>query len=499
MSTKINVRSPFYIEFTEPVQALGTFTCTTASLQNFAVSSDGTVTVPTIARGTIIDQTATSFAQNTSGSAISRSVTYTIEIPQNFSNTADGTIDCTVTADQPSQSTQEDPVQNNNCPTFSGTMPSHTNVGSGTTVDLSTYFTAGSGAAISGYEVITYGAQGISHSISGSTLTLSSSVDCAETTFVIVAKNANDSCTAVSNSFVASSNCVDDQNNPINYDCTILNLQGGGVQQDGQHNKSTFDISGSVKELIYDGSVLPPPYNVGANTTGSDRNITITYRVYIPQGYANYSAGATIDCDKTYTQPAAQTLIDFDCAEAGLANLFISKKGNVAEPTIARGTIESWTPQSFDEVSTDTLRTVTFTITAPYGFNYSNEGQEIPCPKQIWQPETIDDCGNTVLYLTSQGFSSPTGFCGSVYSARVSAFSNASSFADIRSTLGQRICVSGNLFRGGLRYYGYAQTRVSSAAGDIGASYYVLQIDDFGIVRNVAIANCSGGGTSGDL
>ena len=55
MSTKINVRSPFYLEFTEPVQTLGTFTCATANLQNFAVQSDGAVIEPTIAYGLIID------------------------------------------------------------------------------------------------------------------------------------------------------------------------------------------------------------------------------------------------------------------------------------------------------------------------------------------------------------------------------------------------------------------------------------------------------------
>lgn len=503
MSTKINVRSPFYLEFTEPVQALGTFTCTTASLQNFAVSSDGAVTVPTIARGTIIDQTATSFAQNTSGSDISRSITYTIEIPQNFSNTADGTIDCTVTADQPSQSAQEDPVQNNNCPTFSGSIPSYSNISTGTTIDLSTYFTAGSGAAISEYEVRTYGATGISHSVNGNILTLSSSLNCASTTFIIIAKNANDGCHAISNSFVGSSNCVEDDGaggtQPIAYDCNELSLSGGSVSQDGTVSKSTYKISGGIKELRYNGSVLSSPYNVGANTSGSDRPITITYRVYIPQGYSNYSSGATFDCDKTYTQPSTPQLIDFDCEEAKLTNLFISKKGNVGQPTLARGTLVSWTPQSFPPVSTDTLRQVTFTITAPYGFNYSNAGNNIPCTKGIYQPQTIDDCGNTVLYLTGQGFSSPTGFCGNVYSARLEAFSNASNFFDIRNTLGQRICVSGNIFRGGNLYYAYAQTRVSSAAGDVGANYTVLQIDDFGIVRNIAIANCSGGGSFGEF
>ena len=37
MSTKINARSPFFIEATEPTVTLGIFDCTTANLLNFAV------------------------------------------------------------------------------------------------------------------------------------------------------------------------------------------------------------------------------------------------------------------------------------------------------------------------------------------------------------------------------------------------------------------------------------------------------------------------------
>ena len=88
MSTKINARSPFFIEATEPTATLGIFDCNTANLLNFAVSSAGDVTEPSILKGTIIDRTATSFNPNTSGSAIPRSVTYTIQIPAKYSNTS---------------------------------------------------------------------------------------------------------------------------------------------------------------------------------------------------------------------------------------------------------------------------------------------------------------------------------------------------------------------------------------------------------------------------
>ena len=497
MSTKINVRSPFYLEFTEPVQTLGTFDCATANLQNFAVQSDGAVIEPTIANGLIIDETATSFTANTSGSPISRSITYTIEIPEGYSNVADSTIDCTVTVDQPSQSAQEDPVQNNNCPTFSGSIPSYSNISSGTVINLATYFTAGSGASIDSYEIIRYGSAGIGYELTGSSLKLISSVNCASATFVVIAHNSEDACSARSNGFNASSNCVEDDGQggtqPILFDCNTVSLSGGSVKQNGDHTKASFKI-GSVKELIYNGSVLPFPYNVGANNTGSNRPITITYRMYIMPGYSNYSAGATIDCDVSYSQPSAPQLQQFDCAEASLSNTFISKKGNIAEPRVAQGTVKSWTPQSFPDVSVDTPRTVTFTITAPNDPKYSNANQDIDCPKVLYQPKTVDDCGSTVLYLSGQGFSSPRSFCGRVFAATTPCVTNASSFQNIISSLGQRICYNGSLFRGGNRYWAYAQFRNPSAGGDVGSSFYALQISDFGIVQDIVIINCSSRG-----
>ena len=502
MSTKINVRSPFYLEFTEPVQTLGTFNCATASLQNFAVQSDGAVIEPTIANGLIIDETATSFAANTSGSPISRSITYTIEIPEGYSNVADSTIDCTVTVDQPSQTAQEDPVQNNNCPTFSGSIPSHSNVSSGTVINLASYFTAGAGASIDSYEIIRYGSAGIGYELTGSSLKLISSVNCASATFVIVAHNSADACSVRSNGFNASSNCVEDDGaggtQPILYDCDEAQLTGGSIKQDGQHTKASFRI-GSVKELLYNGSVLSAPFNVGANNSGGNLPKTITYRMYIPPGYDNYSSGATFDCDLPYSQPAVPTLKPFECGDAGLAYMFISKQGNIAQGSAAEGTIKSWTPQSFPEVSVDTSRTVTFTVTAPNDPKYSNANQDIDCDKILVQPRTVDDCGSTVLYLSGQGFSSAKQFCGRVFAAVVPSVTTASSFQNIISSLGQRICYNGSLFRGGNKYWAFAEYRNPSAGGSVGSTFFALQINDFGIVQDIAKVNCSSRGEGDDF
>ena len=60
MSTKINARSPFFIEATEPTVTLGIFDCTTANLLNFAVKYQQETYNRTysILNGTIIDRTA---------------------------------------------------------------------------------------------------------------------------------------------------------------------------------------------------------------------------------------------------------------------------------------------------------------------------------------------------------------------------------------------------------------------------------------------------------
>ena len=479
MSTKINVRSPFYLDYTEPVPTLGDFTCSIASLSNFSVSSAGVITVPTLLKGQIIDQTATSFPQNTSGSAISRSVTYTIEIPEGYDNVNDATIDCTVTADQPSQTAQEDPVQNSNCPTFSGSIPNSTG-NSSQTVDLSTYFTAGA-SPISSYQINKTGDGAVSTSVVGNTLTVESAYECASASITVIAKNSADSCTATSNTFVFTTSCTN------TFTCTDVALLGGSVAADGTISKAKYKL-GTLNDIIYSGTSVLASLNIGANTTGSDRSVTLTYRFNVPSGYTN---SGTIDCDITYTQPAEATLTAFDCSDAQITGVFMSITGSIAQPSSYNGTLVSWTPQYFPEVSTDTQRTITFTITAPSG--YSNSGSNIECDVTVTQPARTEDCGTTVLHL-SQGFASPSDFCTGIYATTVRVFSNAATFADIGSTLGQRICQKGTPYLGGNKYYAYTQNAVSSAAGYIGATFEVIQIDNFGIVQDIAVHNCSGGG-----
>jgi len=59
MSTKINVRSPFYLHLTEPQVPLPLYDCYIANLTGFSVDNQGIVTLPSPDYGTIYSYTST--------------------------------------------------------------------------------------------------------------------------------------------------------------------------------------------------------------------------------------------------------------------------------------------------------------------------------------------------------------------------------------------------------------------------------------------------------
>lgn len=498
MSTKINARSPFFIEAEAPTVSLGTFTCDTANLQNFAVASDGTITEPNILYGSIIDRSVTSFASNTSGSAISRSVDYTILIPSEYSNSDDGTIVCTQTVDQPSQSAAEDPNQNNNCPTFSGTISDITGLtSSGTAVTLSTYFSEGSSASINRYEAINYGDAAISVSFSGTgvgqTATFSTASQCVEADFVIKAYNDEDSCTATSNTFTVTSACTntltcstDDATNDA------INLTGGSIAADGTITRPSYSIGRFNR--IEDSSDTDVTSGYSSNTTGSARDVTLTFVFDIPSGYTNTGE---IECDKTFSQPptsAAQPTVACGDDIIRISNLRIANTGDIVsgDASVTVGGVEaSFTVNTkgvtagnaFPVVYVDTPRVIGVAITVPSG--YANSGNVINCDHNATQPALYGACaGVTGDYYLTAGVSTANGHCGGVFTAK-----NA---VNGTINLHQIVCKNGSPFNGGNDWYG-ASTSIGTYAGDVGASYRVIQIDEFGYIVDMARANCDSG------
>ena len=160
MSTKINVRSPFYLSYGEPTVPEPAFTCNVANptknsdgtANMFDVNQQGAITYPNLEFGTIMsiassdsgfsnDKYATVTADTT------RTITLTIAIPTGFSNSSDGTFNCDVTATQPAYQPAVTPPAGQpaqtcvNGPTTNSSIGTQTlAAGSGSsTIDLSSY------------------------------------------------------------------------------------------------------------------------------------------------------------------------------------------------------------------------------------------------------------------------------------------------------------------------------------------------------------------------
>ena len=502
MSTKINVRSPYFLQFTEPTQTLGIFTCTTAGLTNFSVDSSGVINNPNIRNGAILDQTAYSFSANTGTSVISKSVTYTIAIPLGYTNSNDSTIDCVQTFNQPFQTAQQNPNQNATCPTFTGTLNNLTNIAPSApqVLDVDSLFTQGT-ELIATYQVFRVSGSGsvtavISGTGSSTICTIQSSTSCVSAVFQFKAINTSGSCSAVSNSFsFTTSGCV-------SFDCNDANITAGTgrIEQDGTVHKSTWGLGGlGLNKLLYGATDITTSLNVGANNTGSARNIVLTYRFNIPLGYTN---SGTFDCNVTYSQPSSATLPEFTCGDAQITGVFVSDRGNIAAPTLTLGTLVSWTPQSFLEVSTDTPRTITLIITPPPA-NFSNSGgANITCPVDITQPAKQADCGTITVFL-SQGYLSVQDICyeqqaGRYWQTSNQVSTNASSAAAARYEYGSRMCYGTTPVFGGNRWYVITTTQTT---GDALYNFYAIQIDNYGIVQDSVIWNCGSvtGGSGGNI
>ena len=205
----------------------------------------------------------------------------------------------------------------------------------------------------------------------------------------------------------------------------------------------------------------------------------------VPSGYSN--AAATVECSATFTQPAGDP--EFTCDIAGLSGQQISSKGSILKGSINNGTIQSFSPIGFDPVSSDTARTVTFTITIPSG--YSNSGT-ITCQKTITQPAEIQTCGSSTYYI-SAGKLAPKDFCNNIYTA--SRVVKATTSSQTLSALGARVCLNGAPYEGKDRYYAVFTKQIDVGKGS--GPFHLWQIDDNGIIQDVQLWNC-GAGTDGN-
>lgn len=496
MSTKLNARSPFYLNLTEPTQSVPTFDCTTAkggsTARNFAINDQGIITLPDLSYGEVLSYTSAAgdFANNkfaTVATATARTVTLTIEIPvTGYTNSTAGNITCDVDYTQPAYITTGPTATCSGGPTLNGTIPTQSlnSAGNSASINLASYFNS---ATV--YVVTNNYPTFVQTTLSTSTLGITTQNIGGSFNISVEGRDASYPTTCSVTQNFAVSITVSGA-----FACSDADLGGGAIAQGGAITDPTKGLnsfaSSNYISTASDGSALITSYP--ANTTGSDRAVTLYFKVLIPLNYSNYSAGH-LWCGVAFTQPAVLTT--FTCDIANLTGQSISKLGSIYEGSIQLGSIASFSPISFAEVTTTTARTVTFTVTIPAG--YANSGTITCEPPDLKQPANLPDCSSSVnsFYLSTPKIAA-TDFCDGTYSTTTEIKSSASTVRTLQSV--GLVCRNGIPFNG-RNYYYAVQTVNNTDIGINSGDFHVVQIDTEGTVVETQIRTCSAGGAGGIL
>lgn len=501
MSTKINARSPFYIEAEAPTPVLGAFTCTTANLTNFSVAPDGTITEPNILKGTIIDRDATSFAALSIGdSSVSRTVNYTIRIPDGYSNTADATISCPQTFTQVAPAASCDSSTNTNMATFSGTIGDITNLDeTAQTVSLGSFFTQQGGATFKKYVVNRVGSSAIEFSLSGTgvsqTLSFTTAATGVSATFTVTAHNNGDSCTTSSNAFTVTAEATG------SLACSDLNITGGSITQAGVITRPSYESIASIYK-VYVGATDYTTTDYDPNPNTGERTVTLKLYFRVPSNFDNATPSGSTDlndylmCPKDVQQAGTQ-LSALACGNEiiSYSGFRISKKGTIVLDdaqvrvngvlTTIRGATTDTGAAKFAEVASPTARTIKVEFDIPSG--YSNSGT-LTCDVSdgIEQPASDNPCLvlGSEYYISNQYFSTRFGFCDNsgVYSITHAVNGTVA--------VGEAVCDGGVPFNGGNNYYAQNENPSSSGAGNIGTTFKVIRIDNEGLISEIHTVQC---------
>ena len=386
MSTKINVRSPYYLSYSEPTKPLPLFTISFANPQGFAVDDSGVISLPTLDFGQIIGYTSTAsdFTKDNFGEVSSdtvRTLTLTISVPEGFSNTGES-IQVDVSATQPLKVVSCNTV-------VSGTPLADQTLAAGgasVTLDYSSNF---SGTTSSFTD------------LPNNPFELDISFDAANTQITITSRDIPGVYYLFVRRLDNSTGCVDFADikvtvsaPTVTFDCTtsIIAATGGAIAADGTLTSplSTGTIT-ATKETSGGASVT----SVAANNSGAAISKTLFYDILVPSGYSN--SGATIECSKTYTQDSTAVTPTFTCDDVDFDDQAILVDGNVTAGVAKwhqapQGksdanyflTITGFTPTTFPVVQSLTRRDVDYTITVPPGF--TNSGNSLTCTERVKQP-----------------------------------------------------------------------------------------------------------------
>jgi hypothetical protein len=499
MSTKINARSPFYLSYTTPVAPTPEFTCSIADATGFEVDQEGVISSPRLSFGTIKSFTSSDAGFNndkyaTVTTATTRTVVFKINIPSGFSNSSAGTLDCTLTTEQPAKVTSGSTPSCLGGPTTNGSIPNQTIASGGNTVtiNLASYFSQGL-SAIAGYRAINYSTSFVQMSITGSTLTLTSlNLGGVKTVYVRAFDNDANTCTAVQ-AIQVTVNSVNALGCTSSSGVTSVGLVGGSITAAGVITQPDTLAPIDSMSLTEGGSTIT---SVSANTSSSAQNVTIYFNFTVPAGYSN--AGATLRCPKELVQQGT-SLPTFTCDDAGFSGQAIYDSGTINVGKAEKGTITGVTPVKFDPVQSDTLRTINLSITIPTGFDSAGSAKSGGCDLSLLQPAELSPFGNKSFYL-SLGFPSTStdDFCRQ--SAALTRIIHVKSTAlDLTSGKNNTVATTdanGNgvrLFNGGDDYYAVDEFFNTSPINQNSGRYFLWRITQSGVITEVWAWDCEGG------
>jgi hypothetical protein len=509
MSTKINARSPFYLNYTEPTVPTPTFSCGIAkpvsaldgSANKFDVDQQGVITLPLLAYGQIdsISSSDSGFADDkyaTVGTPTTRTITLKIRMPDGFSNTSDVFFDCDVTATQPVYSAGSSCTTNT---TLNGSVPTQTIARGGSTVTLtlSSYFTAGS-SAITGYTVTNNHTEFVTTSLGGSgasqTLTLNSSDICDTRKIYVAATDAlANSCSAVQPITVTINGCGAAS-------CSDNSFSGGSINQAGTTITKPYASFGTVGNIsLTDGGGAITSVTANSGATSQDK--TLWFTLTVPDGYSN--AGASINCSFALSQAGTGQ----DAATCDLANLSgqaISTEG-VINPGVANydglytsgqiavGTTLPNVTDRYEEVEETTPRLPKIKVYVGTGF--SNSGSTLECEVKLNQPAISPSCfaagGSTEFYL-SQGFADPfdvTTVCQNNYALSTVVKRDSSLEIHQMGVNNGLVCQGSTAFKGKSLWY-IAANLPGTTGGKGGASTMIIRINNNGVCIGAKFFQC---------
>ncbi len=502
--SKINARSPFYINYSTPTAPTVAFDCTVANLTGFAVDQEGIVTEPNVERGVFKSFTSSAgdFANGkfaTVSTDTSRTISVVIEIPTGYSNSSSGTLTCTATATQIAKVTSGSTPSCTGGPTTNGTISTQTIASGGNTatIDLTTKFNSATKYAVVNHDPALFNAV-----VSGTNLILTSGNSGGSgNAYVRANDNGVNTCTAI-------------QRVPVTItvssalDCTTADLTGGSATAAGVVTEPTL-IGGTIASFATDSSGSPTLSTIPENTGSAAQNVTVYFNITVGAEYSN--SGATIVCPKVISQ-AGTGLPTFTCDIAGLSGQGVSRGGDVIVGTAAVGTITDYTivgstDKKFNEVSSAVTRNISFEVTPPAG-EYSSDSA-ITCPNSSGLPITqlpaTTTCGTIIYYGNDRGEVDETDFCqsGEAYAREFKVLSTAT---NIRQAKGHSVCYADQstnaaqgVFQGGDLYYvvdtflnltDITQRALSSTQFN---SFLLWRVNN-GIIQEVWEWNCSSGG-----